>query len=340
MHRAPASYEPYNIVGIGRFRGKYVLSHKNEKAFYELYCAAMVGPHPGVVSLLERTSATEHAMLTVDVDHEAPGGRALVALYDIVDILTVVQRVQQYLRQHLDDVSDAHLHTAILQKDPYRARNGSIKHGFHLQFVNLYLSHADRATVLANAAPGLDHTASSPWLLYGSRKCSASGAYILTGVVVNATLMSVDEYCTTYPCQLRGVNSNAISRSEYITRMLSIRPISRCAVRFLRPMTTASSMPSTRPSVRPLLASAEFPSTLVRHKGKIDEAFGALTRTDFSCCGWKELGDGAYVMWLRRMIPCSCPYAPERVHDRRPAYVIVRADGTLTFYCTCLYKHA
>ena len=174
-------------------------------------------------------------------------------LYSTHHLKEVINIYQSVLRNIVDGCDDDKLNCVVLEKPIYEiTKNGTtyFKNGFHLHFVNLFLSKTDQDIHLIprvqdaladlqifedigveDSAKLLDTSISKvPWLIYGARKDVDKDPYKLTKIInVNGEEISLEDAFKNYQLydeRERLININGKIES-YLPRILSIIPYGR-----------------------------------------------------------------------------------------------------------------
>lgn len=142
-------------------------------------------------------------------------------LYQYEEVVYLIKLYQGYLRNlayHSDNspLQETDLACVLQEKSPYIS-DGYYKSGFHLQFVNCFLSATSIEDVLTHlvlqqcdadslwyrlgyneASKYIDKTCRKAWLMYGSRKTAASDAYEAKLAFVNDNFVQASTFLNDY----------------------------------------------------------------------------------------------------------------------------------------------
>jgi P4 family phage/plasmid primase-like protien len=242
-------------VALVRPFGRYCISFQKMDDFMEMYCERISKGNFCALAEIPNT----YCMLVVDVDlakkTEIKDNETIPTLHTYDDIEDLVRIYQQAVKNNVRDCQDKHLECAVLRKKPYYIK-GKIKHGFHLAFINLFISRAARDVYINDAVKKeLNNTdlfshlgyetpdkvldldkgsKDKPWLMYGSGKSVDSGTYTLERIYdSNMSWHNIDyllEY-KVFDCFGEDIELEEEEDIIYnLPRILSINPNSReCA---------------------------------------------------------------------------------------------------------------
>lgn len=135
------------------------------------------------ICVLERQDCKGYSHLVVDVDIEYKCKEYLFP-DDVIE--TLLKRFNKILFNliNVDEIS-----AVILTKRPYYKSNELWKHGLHIQYPELYMNKDRRKYVLSLFKEKCKYvdtmSASSPWLLFGSKKQKGTGTYIIKDVLIS-----------------------------------------------------------------------------------------------------------------------------------------------------------
>ena len=98
-----------------------------------------------------------------------------VSLYDDNDIKQYITITNNTIRRLRPNINNKYLECIVLTKPPY-IKNGKIKHGIHIQYINLFI-HKDIRKLIQKISNIGDIIYNNNWLLYGSVKNEWTGTY-------------------------------------------------------------------------------------------------------------------------------------------------------------------
>ena len=189
------------------FRGIFLLNRQGLEDLFQLHSDAISNPEgrcaPEYLSGVSEKPQT-YSMFRSDVDKkEETESTTPYEMYNVFDALNLIKDIQQYLKENIKGVRPHHLDCAFMTKPPYISEDGYNKHGFHLQFVNCFLSKEDNERITKyfhNKDENYDKCAYyAPWLLYGSQKKRTTGRYKVNTIVKgDGTCVKPEEYFTNY----------------------------------------------------------------------------------------------------------------------------------------------
>jgi hypothetical protein len=278
-----------------------------------------------------------YSMLRCDVDQkELTDSKVAYELYSIFDALNLIKEIQAYLQQNIDGCQDRYLHCALLTKDPYLEEKETgvyNKHGYHLQFVNCFLSKGDNSRLAEHfhrLDPKFDKVHNHPWLLYGSQKNAYSGSYSVSTVVLhNGTHQKPEEYFSTY--KIYNSKEEIIQYTKpiswYYPRIFSIIAYNRDCCDF-KPEVTNFDSESKKMDYNQQQANFEDAQ---EHGDKIQEIIleyisehldDALQIQEATDRGFKLKNTGTF----------TCPIDPTTTHSRLGAFVNMY-NGAVYFGC-------
>jgi hypothetical protein len=120
-----------------------------------------------------------YSMYCIDIDlSETPlseVGEHIRNLYDDTDIIHYITITNNTIRRLKPDINNKYLECIVLTKPPY-IKNGKIKHGIHIQYINLFI-HKDIRKLIQKTSNIGDSIYNNNWLLYGSVKNEWTGTY-------------------------------------------------------------------------------------------------------------------------------------------------------------------
>ena len=186
-----------------------------------------------------------YSMLRIDIDKkvEISQGENPKDLYSIFEVINLVKSIQQYLRENIDGLQNKHLDCAFLSKKPYLSiseKDGKIynKHGFHLQFINCFLSKEDNKRLsehFHHLDKNFDKIYNHPWLMYGCQKKKESGRYeVQTIISHDGNCLTSEEYFKKY--SIYDIQEKKIEYTKpvsfYYPRIFSINSFNRDTIDF------------------------------------------------------------------------------------------------------------
>lgn len=191
-HRSEVEY--FTHVAMGDFCGKFMIGRKDEDALF-----AILGKGQFVCGLAERPQ--QFSMFRVDWDMKEVGTK-VKPLHTEKDIENIVKEIQLTIKKIMrSDMDPKLMDCLVLTKKPYISGE-YVKHGFHLQFPNLFIEKPVFETIelyLKNIYPNFDKISSHPWLTYNCCKKASSGQYKADYVITHAgKVVKPSEYFLTY----------------------------------------------------------------------------------------------------------------------------------------------
>ena len=133
------------------------------------------------------------------------------------------------------DITDDKLICIVLTKNPYQLKIPRtageaggidyIKHGYHIQYVNLFISKEDRKMIQQLSNIG-DTIYNNNWLLYGSYKNPDTGTYVFSKIYDhNLEEIQLKDFLKTYEVY-NGVGRFKPNKHQ-LSQVLSIHPFNR-----------------------------------------------------------------------------------------------------------------
>lgn len=215
---------------------KYRLIRSNIEKFWDLYGKEYTTT---CQSVLESDSQF-YSMFRVDVDKKLKISKHVkkpYPLYTKDEVLSLVEQIQQYFRNNIQNCTDEMLHCAVLTKEPYikvTEKESFIKNGFHLQFINCFLNKDNfkdtEEHFQKEYGDTYDCIRNKAWLLYGAQKDESSGRYLVE-YVLDESLEEhkPEEYFKNY--DIYDTDENIIQKTGdmeyYYPRIFSILPFGR-----------------------------------------------------------------------------------------------------------------
>jgi hypothetical protein len=277
---------------------------------------------------------TGYTMLRTDIDNkEETDSTKAYPLYIDKDVFKLVFELQEYIKATVINVKPEHLHCAILKKDPYlKVENGKTynKHGFHLQFINLFLNKEDSkrlATFFNEKDKSYDVcTYYAAWLMYGCQKSETSGKYTVSSIVLeDMKTVEPREYFKNY--KIYDIDEKLIKYTKpiefYYPRIFSILLMNRAESNLIKP-------------VKQVKEKVQFANDNVLEENleevtDIIETF--IKEETFDALEIDTTSSGPFVnLKLKMGHEYSCPVNPSYTHRGRGGYVFSK-DQKLFFGC-------
>ena len=169
---------PVNLVSLSG--GKYGYHYSTLKCFFDVYKKAVEEDY--LLDFAEIPLRKGYSRLVVDVDLEKESEVA-INLHDTADVEKVYRAYVDVLTRY---IPMSKCNAFLLEKQPYMKSENICKHGFHLHFINIFLTIEDKKFIREEAQKltsfKLDAVDGNPWLLYSGSKNEKSGSYKITGV--------------------------------------------------------------------------------------------------------------------------------------------------------------
>jgi hypothetical protein len=164
-------------------QGSYGIYRRNGNHLIQLYESAIKNGY--LMTLAEKQP--NYSMLVVDIDISDENNTTIRPLYKKGDVLAVYESYKNSITSLCRDVDQSLLEAVLLQKNPYITKEGKLKHGFHLQFLNIFASKELRVRIREKASMSLSHKPDSIesnfWLLPGSAKSMDLEPYMPTYII-------------------------------------------------------------------------------------------------------------------------------------------------------------
>jgi hypothetical protein len=165
-----------------------------------------------------------YSMYCIDIDLNEVGDITR-NLYNDSDILRYINITNDTIRQLRPYIKNKYLECIVLTKPPY-IKNGKIKHGIHIQYINLFI-HKDIRKLIQKTSNIGDSIYNNNWLLFGSVKNEWTGTYKLYKIYdYNLNEIGLLDFLNTYKIY----NSNEVRYKPTIfqlSQVLSIYPFNR-----------------------------------------------------------------------------------------------------------------
>jgi hypothetical protein len=202
---------------------KYYVSNSITEEFWDMYCNSKP-------QLLEKPYG--YSMLRFDFDHASENPNDLLNIEQLA--FRSVYTIQECLKNLLVNPKPQTTDCLLLTKDQYFSEEKQkYKHGYHLQFPNLFLSSEDQrrlCSILEKDIQGLDKIYNHPWLLYGSKKNQESGYYKADTIICSESIhMEPEDYFENYKIYNNKRKEVKFTKpiEYYYPRILSIFPFGR-----------------------------------------------------------------------------------------------------------------
>ena len=132
---------------IDECKGIFSLNRQNHEDLWASYCEEITTNPEYISGLAEKPQ--HYSMLRSDIDQkEETNSTVPYKMYSTLDAINLIKDIQQYLKENIKDCKPEYLHCALLKKSPYLSTTPKgifNKHGYHLQFINCFLSKDDNA---------------------------------------------------------------------------------------------------------------------------------------------------------------------------------------------------
>ena len=182
-----------------RKTGLYMNKHTAHE-FYLIWCELLHRDFPvytcnfGCLAELPKQYHCTQLFIDFDRKKEVKSEDDIHILTSDEEITEIIYLYQSILKSviHHKDMNISRLDCIVLKKEPYIKNEEdklTLKHGFHLQFPNIFLSSEDRNRVILIVKSlwknpnEIDNVCNNPWLIYGSQKNSYSGSYTVDHIV-------------------------------------------------------------------------------------------------------------------------------------------------------------
>lgn len=315
------------------FNGSFIFNRESMGKVFDI----LSENHGMVLGLCEMPQYYSMLRFDIDIQKEFTGKKE--KLYTKDDQLTLVKDIQTILKKNIQGYDPKHSHCIVLTKEPYTKKSGEkiiLKHGYHLQFINCFVSKSDFQYVEAELSKkhNIDKISSNPWLMYGCCKDKDSGTY--------KAAYYVDSQGIDHSITIEVVNTEIYDEKEEIIRfksdkhllellprILSIIPFGRKKVEFKERKSTSVSKTSVKP--RRELINTQSSEIYNTYKDDIIEIIQEYlddnNMTDLAINDDREVDAG----YIKLTGGFTCPISGEE-HDRRGAYVMINENG-LYFGC-------
>lgn len=260
----------YTHVSMGYRKGKYCLHRKQLWAVFQKY-GKLANDEYFTLGLAEKPQG--YSMLRVDLDREDED-TTKTSLWTENEIYDIVSTMQSWLADHLSENEYNRKDCAILTKKPY-IKNCKLKHGYHLQFVNCFISKTDFDRFESEMEREFsdvfkyDKISSKPWLVYGDSKNAQAGSYKVSYVInQQGKKLNPQSYFSNYIVYDLEEKQILCNDKKFYPNVFSILPFNRPSTDFIykNPINKINSFtsPINYPSDQPILNEDEIYKKLKR----------------------------------------------------------------------------
>lgn len=239
-------------VSMMQPKGKFQINKDIIEEFWYQYCESISKNNS--YGIAEKPQSYLPILVDVDLKKKRDDIDIEEKLYTMNQVEEIVRAYQEVLKNILLNCNDNHLTCFVFEKPSYIATYDGdkeyIKNGFHMHFINVFMSKSDqeihlipRVKKIINKSKmfekiGIENSESvidgsylkNPWLLYGSKKNESAGAYKLTNIFNHEReLIDIKEALSDY--KIYDINEELIDIKDkydfYLPRILSIIPWNR-----------------------------------------------------------------------------------------------------------------
>lgn len=202
------------------------LSRNNIDKFYRDYNKIIKYNHTHkeqiFISITEKPPL--YSMFCIDIDL-TDNGDITRNLYNDSDILRYINITNDTIRRLRPDIKNRFLECIVLTKPPY-IKNGKIKHGIHIQYINLFI-HKDIRKMIQKTSNIGDSIFNNNWLLFGSVKNEWTGTYKVYKIYdYNLNEIGLLDFLNTY--KIYDINEVRFKPTIFqLSQVLSIYPFNR-----------------------------------------------------------------------------------------------------------------
>jgi phage/plasmid-associated DNA primase len=233
--------------------GKFNITRKDDEEFWTTYCDLLQNNPDMVSGLAEKPMDYMPVFNDTDLktDYDSDKHSLTKKLYKETHIKQTAMIYQKYFKQIIKDYKPKHGICFVLEKEVPTLDKESIKHGFHLHFINTVMHKIDQDIHLIprirkevddknlfadigikSSINAIDKSCTSKhWLLYGSRKNKNLQSYRVTKIFNDeCDEISLEEALQDF--KLTDVHGDEIQMDKtkleyYLPRILSIHPETR-----------------------------------------------------------------------------------------------------------------
>lgn len=269
--------DPYNIIGMGDFNGRYFVDADSEELFWNTYdwdvknhrypSIAETPLNLSVVRLDVDISIVTQAMTDNGIDRQNDA----YLCYTFEQVMALIKICNQELKNCLVDISDEYLRCLLLEKnarieyiDGDGKNNLRVKRGFHLHWPLVVTNNGQQRDWIFNVIKTtteknifdqmetcpIDLLSSSVnWLMYGSKKPNEEGTrgkfnhepyWITHGFDVDGNTIPIESI--TCDIKLRdSQDSSLFLENVSLNRKMTIRPCGRKSFQFKSTISTWTS---------------------------------------------------------------------------------------------------
>ncbi len=337
-HRVPSGQGRFHThVGMMEgCKGIFALDREGFEKLWNIHCDATYDKPNYLCGIAEKPQ--NFSMLRSDIDQKEETTKTQpYEMYSIFDALTLIKEIQEYLKENVVNCKSDNLHCALLTKDPYLSveSDGKTynKNGFHLQFINCFLSKEDNKRLAKHFHSKNktydDCTYYAPWLLYGSKKKATTGKYSVTQIVLhNGSFASPEEYFKSY--KIFDDRERQIKFTKpipyYYPRIFSILSYGRD-----NNLTLKLEMLDTEVNKIDYFQLQENSEDFEQYGDEIEEIIQTYIQEELNdAVVVREVTERGYK--LKNTGTFTCPIDPQTTHCSRGAYFNIR-DGGIYFGC-------
>ena len=316
-------------------KGIFNLGRQQFEELWELHCEETLNNPKYLSGLAEKPQ--NYSMVRSDIDQKEMTERTTpYEMYTVFEALNLIKEIQQYLKENIKDCKSSYLDCALLTKPPYLCKTDKgtyNKHGYHLQFINCFLSKEDNTRLgehFHKINNTYDKVHNHPWLLYGSQKKKETGKYTVTSIVKHdGQHTKPEEYFKQYKIyddRERVIEYNK-PISWYYPRILSIVSYNRECCDFKQEMN----------NLHTEIKQVDFFQRQESYDDsqQYDESIQGIITKYIS----EELGDNLEIkestdrgFKLRNKGTFTCPIDSNQTHSRMGAFINIH-DGGVYFGC-------
>jgi len=326
--------EFHTHVSMGNNKGTYSFSRDDLEDVFT-YCGLRQSSTIGIAE-----KSPSYSMLRFDFDFEKKSDK-LISLYNINIFLNeIIPEIRMYLSKNIVNYNKKNGDCSILTKEPYFKSPNVVKHGIHLQFINVFLSKDDFKQLesdLKQKWEHMDKIASNPWLMYGQTKGNGKKPYLLQYILTHDDILleseDMDDYLQSYKIYDRKEHRIKYVRDMkfYYPRIFSILPYGRNDMCYELKKKALGDILGSKASNQRWEDCEEEILEYEEDIREIVEEWIADSEDCFQIGTWNN-----DYLQLRRISSYECPVTKQRDHDSRGAYVyLLKQTGEVRIGCYC-----
>ena len=340
-----------------RKTGLYMNKHSAHE-FYLIWCELLHRDFPvytcnfGCLAELPKQYHCTQLFIDFDRKKEVKSEDDIHILTSDEEITEIISLYQSILKSVINAayMNISRLDCIVLKKEPYIKNEEdklTLKHGFHLQFPNVFLSSDDRNRIILIAKSQwknpneIDNVCNNPWLIYGSQKNSYSGFYTVDHIVCENgnKIHDINMYFNKY--HLLDNSENQIKFTDEHNAIYYLPMILSLSSLFIKGEDKLNLIPEIKNVVIMDTIQNDDENDfsileLEEYKDEIMNMIDSHMEIE-NLFKLKKLCKNKYINLIRMKLG-PCPIDINVTHNNRDAYIIVNNDKNVYIgsHCDCL----